>query len=113
MNLKLVKGYLLAVLAVVVLAATTVLLVMNQDTWKLHLFIRTVEAPRAIMLLAAMAGGVVVYWTARWIIPWAITSLRAGRKQAHAKASQRRLAELERSRGQAQHKAAPQPPTDA
>lgn len=90
MNLKLLKGYMLAALTVLVLAAAAVLLVNNiGGQWPMQVFWRPVTLRPAAGLILAGVGGLVVWWTLRRLLPRAITELRQGRRARRAGQSPR------------------------
>jgi hypothetical protein len=77
MSVKRLKGYLLAVLCLVILVAAAFLLLNNiGGAWSMQVFWRPVTLRPAAWLLLAAAGGVVVYWTLRRLLPAAIANLR-------------------------------------
>jgi len=79
MNLKLLKGYVLAAMSILILGAAAVLLVINLDRdWRLKVYYMDVIQRRAVWLLLAGAAGVVVFWTARKLLPRTVADLREG-----------------------------------
>lgn len=92
MNLKLLKGYLLALLCLIILVAAAFLLVNNiGGRWQMQVFWRPVVLRPAAWLLLAGAGGLVVYWTLRKVLPAAIASLREGAAIRRAKTTAKEL----------------------
>lgn len=90
MNAKLLKGYCLIVLAMLILVAAGILLLNNiGDDWRMQVFWRSVTMSPAAWLLLAAAGGVVLWWTFTKLLPAAISALRSGTRQ-------RRQAEAEK-----------------
>jgi len=96
MNAKLVKGYLLGGLTVLILVAAAVLLISNAgNAWELHVYFKTVSLSRSLILLLAGAGGLALYWTFRRLLPAAVRALRAGRRKREARGADERLPEVE------------------
>jgi len=99
MNARLLKGYLLLAVTVVVLAAAAVLLVNNLDSdWTLKVYWRDHQLPRAAWLLLGGAGGLIVYWTLRRLLPAGIAAVRQGAKVRRQKRSEKRIDRLEKDR---------------
>ena len=95
MNLKLLSGYALAVVCVLILAAACFLLINNAgDHWDLHVFWKTRTMSRSLWLLVAGVGGLVLWMTFRKLLPAAISSLRAGAKQRREKLARQELKHL-------------------
>ena len=95
MNLKLLRGYLLALISILILGAAAVLLVINLDRdWRLKVYYMDVIQRRAVWLLLAGAAGVVVYWTARRLLPRAVADLREGTHIRRGKQTARHLKDL-------------------
>ncbi|MHC4718361.1 MAG: hypothetical protein ACYS5V_15420, partial [Planctomycetota bacterium] len=70
MNLKLVKGYVLATIAVLILALAAFVVLTNiGNEWTLHVIWRSVTMRRAAWLLVAGIAGAIVWWTIRRLIP--------------------------------------------
>ena len=83
MNLKLLRGYVLAVLTVLILGAAAVLLVNNigkGEDWQLQVYWRPVALRPAAWLILAGLGGVIVWWTVRRLLPRAIADIRSARR---------------------------------
>ncbi|KKL03906.1 hypothetical protein LCGC14_2621440 [marine sediment metagenome] len=101
MNIKLIKGYLLALASLLILAAAAFILLNNLgERWSLHVFWRSVTLRRPSWLLIAGAGGLVIYWTARKGLPAAIANLREGLRIRRGKQTDRDLKELRKDQGQ-------------
>jgi len=95
MNTKLLRGYVLAILSLLILAAAALLLIMNLgDSWQLHVFFKTVELPRAAWLLLAAVGGLIIWWTLTKLLPTGISALRAGTKLRREKDAREQLKSL-------------------
>ena len=72
-----------------------VLLVINLDRdWRLKVYYMDVIQRRAVWLLLAGAAGVVVYWTARRLLPRAVADLREGTHIRRGKQTARHLKDL-------------------
>ena len=98
MNLKLLKGYVLATIAILVLGGAVVLLVMNfGDKWTLHVYWKERTLPRAVWLLLAGAGGLLVYWTLRKLLPRAVANLREGRQIRRSQQTDKSAENLEKN----------------
>ncbi len=104
MNTKLVRGYVLAILSLLILAAAGLLLVMNLgNSWQLHVYFKTVQLPRAAWLILAAAGGLITWWTLTKVLPAGISALRAGIKLRREKEAREQLKALsDRSAGPGQ-----------
>jgi len=99
MNLKLLKGYVLLLLSVIVLAAAVVLLTMNLgDQWELHVYAKKVTLSRALYLLLAAVGGVLLWWILRKALPAGITNLREGTALRRGRQTEKRLKNLEKKK---------------
>jgi len=95
MNLKLLQGYTLAILCVLVLAAAGFLLLNNiGGEWEMQVFWRPVKMGPAAWLLLAALGGVVLWWTLTKLLPMAISSLKAGAKLRRQKDADQQLRQL-------------------
>ncbi|MDY7011101.1 MAG: LapA family protein [Planctomycetota bacterium] len=99
MNMKLAKGYVLAVLVLLILAAAGILVLTNMDPWTLHVFWTNRTMPQSVWLLLAGAAGVVVWYTVVKLLPTAVASLREGKKFQQAQNDRKRLKNLEKSKG--------------
>jgi len=106
MNLNLLKGYLLALLSLLILTAAAILLVNNiGGSWRMQVFWRPLTLRPAVWLLLAAGGGVVIWYTITRLIPTAIASLRSGKKRQREKENHQRLKELEKSKQDEKHNA--------
>ena len=86
MNVKLLRGYVLAILSALILAAAGILLLNNiGGEWQMQVFWRPVRMGPAAWLLLAAGGGVVLWWTCSKLLPASISSLRAGTRQRREK----------------------------
>jgi hypothetical protein len=95
MNLKLLQGYGLAVLSLLILVAAGFILLNNAgDDWPLHVFWKTVTLSRSLWLLLAALGGVVLWWTLTKLLPGAVSALRAGMKSRREKEAKQQLKDL-------------------
>ena len=81
------KGWILAIVAGVYLAAVTVLVIMNLGNRiaNVSVYWKTVnDLPLGVSMLVAMAMGLVVWWAIKWLIH-GVKLIRASRKAAHIK----------------------------
>jgi hypothetical protein len=79
MNLKLLSGYVLLVICAGVVGLAAIIVLMNTgDEWMLHVMSRDVTLSRALWLLIAAAGGIVIFLDLFWLLPRTIRSLRVG-----------------------------------
>ncbi len=96
MNMKLVKGYTLAILALLILVAAGILLLNNLGgEWKMQFFWKPITLRPAVGMLLAGVAGVVVWYTAIRLLPTALVSLRKGKEIQQTKNDQQRLKNLE------------------
>ena len=96
MNMKLIKGYTLAILALLILVAVGILLLNNLGgKWPMQFFWRPVTLRPAVGMLLAAIAGVVVWYTAVRLLPTAFASLRKGKKLQQTKNDHKRLKNLE------------------
>jgi hypothetical protein len=97
MNLKLLKGYVFLVICILLLAAAAILLVTNLDNdWRLKVYWRDRMLPRAAWLLLAAAGGLVIWWAVRKLLPAGIAAVRQGGAAQRTKEAEKRLSKLEK-----------------
>lgn len=97
MNFNLIKGYLQALLSILILTATAILIVNNiGGEWRMQVFWRPVRLRPAVWLLLAAAGGIIIWYTITRLVPTAIASLRKGKKSQREKANHRKVMELEK-----------------
>ena len=97
MNVRLVKGYVLLTISLLVLVAAGILLVSNLGgTWTMHVFLGPRTLPPAAWLSMAAIAGVVVWWTLRRVLPKAIQAVRTGSKLKRTRETQQRLDDLEK-----------------
>ena len=100
MNLKLLQGYVLLTIALLILAAAAILLVTNLgDPWTLHVYWSDRTLPRAAWLLLAAGGGLVIWWTLRKVLPTGIAAGRQGAILYRTRKTEKQVKALER-RGQ-------------
>lgn len=99
MNMKLIKGYTLAILSLMILAAAGILVLTNMDPWTLHVFSKSQTLPQSVWLLLAGAGGVIVWYTVLKLVPTAVASLRKGKKLHQTQSDHDRLKNLENRKG--------------
>ncbi|MCD4699961.1 MAG: hypothetical protein K8R91_05250 [Phycisphaerae bacterium] len=100
MNMKLTKGYILAVLALLILVAAGILLLNNLGgEWNMQFFWKPVTLRPAVGMLLAAAAGVAVWYTVLKILPTAFASLRKGKKFQQTQNDHKRLKNLENSKG--------------
>ena len=100
MNMKLLKGYVLLGLTVLVLVAAGFLLLNNlkaKPPWTMQVFFRPVTLSPAAWLLLAGAGGIVVYWMLRHVLPRSVRSLKDGSARRRARQTEQRLRGLEQT----------------
>ena len=99
MNVKLLKGYVLAFVSLVVLTAAAFLVLNNigGKPWELWVFWKPVSQRPAAWLVMAGLGGVVVYLTVRRLLPKAIADLREGTGIRRAKATARHVSQIEKN----------------
>ena len=96
MNMKLVKGYALAILALLILVAAGILLLNNiGGEWTMQFFWKPITLRPAVGMLLSAVAGVVVWYTAVKLLPAALASLRKGKKLQQTKNDQKRLKDLE------------------
>ncbi len=92
MNVKLIKGYALAILSLMILAAASILLLNNLGgDWKMQFFWKPVALRPAVGMLLSAAAGVVVWYTVLKLVPMAIASLRKGKKLQQTQSDHGRL----------------------
>ncbi|MCK4623973.1 MAG: hypothetical protein KAV00_01590 [Phycisphaerae bacterium] len=97
MNMKLVKGYALAILVLLILAAAGILLLNNLGgKWQMQFFWKPITLRPAVGMLLAGAAGVVVWYTAVKLLPAAIASLRKGKNIQQTQNDRKRLKNLEK-----------------
>lgn len=95
MNLKLLQGYALAILVVVILVAAGFILLNNiGDNWQLHVFWKTRTMSRSGWLLLAALGGLILWWTFSKLLPTAVSALKTGARQRREKRAQQQLRDL-------------------
>ena len=99
MNMKLIRGYAMAILGLLVLVATGILLLNNLGgKWEMQFFWKPVTlSPAAGMLLAGMSG-IIVWYTVIKLLPMAFKTLRKGKNLQQTKNNQQRLKELEKQK---------------
>ncbi len=96
MNMKLIKGYTLAILSLMILAAAGILILNNLGgEWKMQFFWKPVTLRPAVGMLLAGAGGVIVWYTVLKLVPTAVASLRKGKKLQQTQSDHERLKNLE------------------
>ena len=95
MNWKLLRGYVLAIVAALILVVAGILLVNNiGGAWQMQVFWRPVTMGPAAWLLLAAAGGVVLWKTFTKLLPWSVSAFKAGARQRTEKAAQQQLTKL-------------------
>ncbi len=103
MNLKLLRGYFLAVVSLLILVAAAILVITNiGGEWGMHFFWTPIDLSPAAAMIVIGACGVVVWYTIIRLIPAAIRRMREGKKASRLKEAQRKLKAL------AKEKAPPQ-----
>ena len=103
MNLKLLRGYFLAVVALLILVAAAILVINNiGDQWHMQFFWRRIGPSPAAAMIVIGACGVVVWYTIIRLIPVAIRRMREGKKASRLKEAQRKLKSLEKERAEPQ-----------
>ena len=99
MNIKLVKGYSLAVLVLLILVAVGILLLNNLGgKWAMQFFWKPIELRPAVGMLLAGASGIIVWYTVIRLLPMAFKTLRKGKNLQQTKNNQQRLKELEKQK---------------
>ena len=100
MNMKLIKGYTLAILSLMILAVAGILILNNLGgEWKMQFFWKPVTLRPAVGMLLSAAAGVVVWYTVLKLVPTAVASLRKGKKLHQTQSDHDRLKNLENRKG--------------
>ena len=103
MNLKLVRGYFLAVLALLILVAAAILVITNiGGQWDMHFFWKPISLAPAAAMLVIGACGVVVWYTILKLVPAAMRRMREGKKASRIRDAQRKLKSLEKEKTEPQ-----------
>ena len=103
MNLKLLRGYFLAVVALLILVAAAVLVITNiGGQWPMHFFVAPIKVSPAAAMIVIGACGVVVWYTIIRLIPVAIRRMREGKKASRLKEAQQKLKSLDKEKAQPQ-----------
>lgn len=103
MNLKLLRGYFLAVVSLLILVAAAILVITNiGGQWPMHFFVVPIKPSPAAAMIVIGACGVVVWYTIIRLIPVAIRRMREGKKASRLKEAQRKLKSLEKEKGHPQ-----------
>ena len=103
MNLKLLRGYFLAVVSLLILVAAAILVINNiGGRWDMQFFWRPIDLSPAAAMIVIGACGVVVWYTIIRLIPAAIRRMREGKKAASLKEAQRALKSLKHEKTEAQ-----------
>jgi len=103
MNLKLLRGYFLAVLALLILAAAAILLINNiGGQWSMQFFWKPISLAPAAAMLVISACGVVVWYTILKLIPAAMRRMREGKRASRIRDAQQRLKSLENEKTELQ-----------
>ena len=98
MNMKLIRGYSMAILGLLVLVAAGILVLTNMDPWTLHVFWSSRTLPQSVWMLLAGASGIIVWYTVIKLLPMAFKTLRKGKNLQQTKNNQQRLKELEKQK---------------
>ena len=97
MNIRLIQGYLLGALVLIVLVAAAMLLLLNLGgTWQFHLYVEPVHVTPAGGMLIFGAAGIVVLLVAWKLLPRAVRALHEGSTLRHAKSTEKRVREMEK-----------------
>ena len=95
MNLRLLQGYALAILVVVILVAAGFILLNNiGGEWTMQVVWRPVTLRPAAWLLLAALGGLILWWTFSKLLPTAVSALKAGARLRREKRAQQQLRDL-------------------
>ena len=98
MNTNLIRGYVMAILGLLVLVAAGILVLTNMDAWTLHVFWTSRTLPQSVWLLLAGASGIIVWYTVIKLLPMAFKTLRKGKNLQQNKINKQRLKELEKQK---------------
>ena len=98
MNMKLIRGYAMAILGLLVLVAAGILVLTNMDPWTLHVFWSSRTLPQSVWMLLAGASGIIVWYTVIKLLPMAFKTLRKGKNLQQTKINQQRLKSLEKQK---------------
>lgn len=103
MNLKLLRGYFLAFVALLILVAAAILVILNIGVeWSIHFFVAPITPSAAAAMIVIGACGVVVWYTVVRLLPTAIRQMREGKKATRLKEAQRKLKSLEKEKSEPQ-----------
>ncbi len=101
MNMKLVRGYFLAILGLLILVAAGILLLSNiGGEWPMHFFWKPITLRPVVGMLLIGAAGVVVWYTVIRLLPSAVTTLRKGKSLQQAKEDRQRINDLEKEKSE-------------
>ena len=99
MNMKLVRGYFLAILGLLILVAAGILLLSNiGGEWRMHFFWKPITLLPVVGMLLVGAAGVIVWYTIIRVLPSAIKTLRKGKSLQQAKEVRQRINDLEKEK---------------
>jgi uncharacterized membrane-anchored protein len=101
MSYRIVQGYVLVVLTGVVLLAATVLIVLQWgNAAQFSLYGKNISgANTALLMLFSAAGGIALWWCARWMFK-GIRTIRRGRRDARSKDFSKRVEKIEKAGGE-------------
>ena len=97
MNIRLIRGYVEAVIVVTVVVLAAILVVGNigQSTdWQMWILWRTFTFHPAAVLLAAAAAGIVLLFVLGRVLPSTVRAIRSGKATQHQADTQRQLKDL-------------------
>ncbi len=96
MNIRLIKGYVLAAVSLLILGAAVFILLNNLgQPWTAQIFFGPVEASATVWMLVCAAAGLILWLTAVKLAPAALSALRQGKKVSRERATAQRLKDLE------------------
>ncbi len=97
MNIRLIKGYVLAAVSLLILIAATIILIANiKRHWTAQIFFGPVEASATVWMLVCAAAGLILWLTAVKLAPAALSALRQGKKVSRERATAERIKNLEK-----------------
>ncbi len=97
MNIRLIKGYVLSAVTLLVLGAAVFILLNNiRQPWTATIFFGPVEASATVWMLVCAAAGLILWLTAVKLAPAALSALRQGKKVSRERATAERIKNLEK-----------------
>ena len=101
MNWNLIKGYVLATAAVLILAAAAFIVLNNiGGQWTLQVIWRPATMRPAAWLLAIGVSGAIVWWTIYRLAPLAVRTLKEGTKLRKSRQHSQAIKDFQKDRAQ-------------